>query len=128
MRINQIIYNSLILIKEKLEDKISNEDYDNELSQKLDFVQQWLDEAELTIVIPKHITKEWYRDTYLNSPHWRKKKNAALDYAKRLCQLCNNAWLLDVHHRTYENLGCENVRDLIVLCTTCHDKFHREIK
>jgi hypothetical protein len=31
---------------------------------------------------------------------------------------------LDVHHRTYERVGQEQLRDLIVLCRTCHSRYH----
>ena len=124
MQINQIIYNCLTTLKEKLEDKISNEYYDSDVSLKLDFLQQWIDDSELSIAIPEQITKEWYRDVYLKSEHWKKKRLEALEYAKGLCQLCNRNGLLDVHHRTYKDLGYENVRDLTVLCKACHDRHH----
>ena len=126
MQINQIIYNCLTTLKEKLEDKISNEYYDSDVSLKLDFLQQWIDDSELSIAIPEQITKEWYRDVYLKSEHWKKKRLEALEYAKNLCQLCNKNKLLNVHHRTYENLGHEDIKDLITLCGSCHNKFHND--
>ena len=30
----------------------------------------------------------------------------------------------DLHHRTYKNLGRENLRDLVPLCRDCHDRIH----
>ncbi|GAF82832.1 unnamed protein product, partial [marine sediment metagenome] len=118
----QIIYDCLVSIKEKLEEQISTENYDPEVSQKLSFIQQWLDESDFPI--PNHITHEWYNEVYLKSEHWRKKRIEALDYAKRLCQLCNSDELVNVHHRSYENLGHEHTSDLTVLCKTCHKTFH----
>lgn len=123
MHISQVVYNSLTLVKEQLEKGISN-NFDSEISQKLDFIQKWLDDSKLTIAIPDQITQEWYRDVYLKSDHWQKKRAQALAHANWACQLCNGKNLLNVHHRTYENLGCEHITDLIVLCKSCHDKFH----
>jgi len=122
MRINQVVYNCLTSIKGELEKTI--EDYDPELSEKLDFIQQWLDDSEITITIPTQITSEWYRNVYLQSDHWQKIKKEALREAKGLCQLCNKDQFVNVHHRTYENLGHEDIKDVIVLCLDCHSKFH----
>jgi 5-methylcytosine-specific restriction endonuclease McrA len=30
----------------------------------------------------------------------------------------------DLHHRTYKNLGHENLRDLVPLCRDCHNRVH----
>lgn len=60
---------------------------------------------------------------YLKTEHWsymRKKKLRWVDYK---CQLCNSEDKLEVHHRTYENLGCEEWIDLVVLCHRCHTEF-----
>lgn len=64
-----------------------------------------------------------YRD-YLRTPHWRATRAQALRRAGNRCQVCNADSHLDVHHRTYERLGCEDAGDLIVLCRSCHDLFH----
>lgn len=31
---------------------------------------------------------------------------------------------LDLHHRTYKNLGNERLIDLVAVCRTCHDEIH----
>lgn len=68
-----------------------------------------------------------YQD-YLQTPEWQDTRKRALKRANFSCQLCNsNNQQLDVHHRTYENLGEEDNRDLIVLCRDCHSKFHNKI-
>jgi len=36
------------------------------------------------------------------------------------CQLCGSRSHLQTHHNTYENLGHELSRDLLVLCDKCH--------
>lgn len=64
---------------------------------------------------------------YLQTPHWKETRKAALERAGNRCQLCNNDQRLHVHHRTYERLGEEHDTDLIVLCASCHGRFHRGI-
>jgi hypothetical protein len=62
---------------------------------------------------------------YLQTKHWKKTRQLALDYAGHACQICNASGVtLDVHHRTYERLGNEQVADLTVLCRSCHSTFH----
>ena len=67
---------------------------------------------------------EQYRTEYLVSPHWLATRAAALERAGNRCQVCNSAVRLEVHHRTYENLGRELPADLTVLCRACHGLFH----
>jgi len=62
---------------------------------------------------------------YLRSATWRRKRAAALKRAGFRCQVCNGSKRLDVHHRTYARFGRERASDLIVLCRTCHDIFHK---
>lgn len=62
---------------------------------------------------------------YLRSPEWRSKRQWALERAGYRCQVCNAPGLLDVHHRTYQNLGRELPADLIVLCHEHHLLYHR---
>lgn len=61
---------------------------------------------------------------YLQSEHWKQKREAALIAAEYRCQLCYSDKNLEVHHRTYERRGCERPSDLTVLCHTCHCQFH----
>lgn len=55
-----------------------------------------------------------------------------LDVLKRKfrCQVCNLSGRLNVHHRSYENHGYENLHleDLVVLCEGRHSQFHRDGK
>ena len=48
----------------------------------------------------------FYKD-YLASPKWGVQRAKALLFAESRCQVCYNAARLDVHHRTYRNLGEE---------------------
>lgn len=65
---------------------------------------------------------------YLQTEHWQNVRRRALKTAKGRCQLCNeNKKALDVHHKTYERKGREYRRDVIVLCRSCHEKFHDKL-
>jgi len=65
-----------------------------------------------------------YRE-YLKTDHWKKIRKKALKYAEYRCQLCNVKNVeLHVHHRTYDNVGCEKPADLTVLCKLHHEQFH----
>lgn len=67
-----------------------------------------------------------YRE-YLLTQHWLTTRNRKLREARFLCQVCNGGGLLDVHHRTYERRGHEDMADLTVLCRACHSKFHDKL-
>jgi 5-methylcytosine-specific restriction endonuclease McrA len=65
-----------------------------------------------------------YHD-YIRSPGWRQNpaRLAELDAAGFRCRLCNDgdhSTIIEVHHRTYENLGNEQPGDLTTLCRSCH--------
>jgi hypothetical protein len=61
---------------------------------------------------------------YLKTGHWQRRRWEALGRSGYRCQVCNSYDRpLEVHHRTYERLGCEHPSDLFVLCDTCHDLF-----
>jgi hypothetical protein len=62
---------------------------------------------------------------YLQSEHWLKRRRKKLRGVKR-CQIkgCEGV-RLEVHHQSYENLGHEPDRDLVVVCRSCHELIHR---
>jgi hypothetical protein len=64
---------------------------------------------------------------YLLTEEWLETRNRKLKQAHFSCQLCGSGGLLDVHHRTYERRGHEDMADLIVLCHSCHGKFHGKL-
>lgn len=65
-------------------------------------------------------------DEYLQTPHWQEVRQGARLRAQYRCQVCNSSdGQLHVHHRTYENRGDERPEDVILLCATCHDLFHK---
>jgi 5-methylcytosine-specific restriction endonuclease McrA len=65
---------------------------------------------------------------YLESEHWKNLRKRMLRRANYRCQVCNTGKILNVHHRTYKNIGEEDYEDLIVLCETCHTLYHNSQK
>lgn len=61
---------------------------------------------------------------YLQTDEWKETRLKALKRADFKCQVCNRPDKLNVHHRTYENRGNEQNRDLTVLCEDCHKLYH----
>lgn len=61
---------------------------------------------------------------YLQTEEWKETRLKALKRADFKCQVCNKSDKLNVHHRTYENRGNEQNKDLTVLCEDCHKLYH----
>lgn len=60
---------------------------------------------------------------YLRSGHWFDVRRAYRE--SDLPQRCMcGADEVQLHHKTYERLGCENLTDLVPLCATCHKMIH----
>lgn len=67
--------------------------------------------------------------TYIQSPAWKRKAEAAKKAAGYRCQVCNrhkDEVVLDAHHRTYEHLGNERPEDITVLCRDCHELYETD--
>ncbi|MEH2539232.1 MULTISPECIES: hypothetical protein [unclassified Bradyrhizobium] len=63
--------------------------------------------------------------TYIGSHAWKTNQGrlAELRASGYRCRICNASRAearLEVHHRTYENLGRERMADLTTLCAPCH--------
>jgi hypothetical protein len=91
--------------------------------------------------------KRWHTDqyvSYLKSNQWASKRQEKLESVNYSCdrdvgfnyqegedgilrRLTDCAGLLEVHHRTYDNLGTEPLSDLTVLCKFHHKREHRLI-
>jgi hypothetical protein len=73
--------------------------------------------------------RRWDYRTYIKSPEWRRKADAAKKRAGYRCQVCNKGKnegaRLEAHHRTYDRLGHEKSEDITVLCHDCHELFSR---
>lgn len=77
-----------------------------------------------------HITYQ----QYLESEHWQELRKRFLEsklcwkFGHNKCWACGSFANLNVHHRTYIRLGCERIDDLMLLCQSCHELFHRLYK
>ena len=61
---------------------------------------------------------------YLNSSKWDKIRYAALNHYGRVCAKCGG-FGKDVHHKCYPEIqGEEKMKDLQVLCRSCHNAVH----
>jgi len=66
---------------------------------------------------------------YMEQPEWQQRRRQALARAGYRCQTCGRSGTtLDVHHNSYQNYGNESLQDLVVLCRSCHQKFHGVVK
>lgn len=62
---------------------------------------------------------------YLQSEEWQRKKKLVIEFWGGRCCICNGKDNLQVHHRTYQHLGNEQLTDLILLCDRCHELHHK---
>jgi hypothetical protein len=62
---------------------------------------------------------------YLQTPEWQDVRHFARRRAQQRCQVCNSDKRLQVHHRTYDRRGAENLSDVTVLCQRHHHGFHQ---
>jgi len=71
----------------------------------------------------KYVPSESYLK-YLKEPHWIAFRERVLKFWSYRCCLCMSEKKLDVHHRTYERKGREELTDCVVLCRKCHNRVH----
>lgn len=64
---------------------------------------------------------------YLQSDTWKQFRKEIITIRKQ-CQKCGVKSCLNLHHKNYACLGKEKNEDVIVLCKTCHFKFHNKNK
>lgn len=89
--------------------------------------QQYREEPPEVAAAPprRTVSPSGYR-AYITSPQWQvtRQRFWASDLPKD-CFCCGRVdGPKDLHHRTYKNLGAENLRDLVPLCRSCHDRVH----
>ena len=102
-------------------ESIKREEENRIYEEKLSIRQEKQKEDEIKYL--NHLKSIPYED-YLNTNHWKALRKRKLGQSRYKCQICASTDKLVVHHNTYENRGCENDADLVVLCDVCHKKFH----
>lgn len=60
---------------------------------------------------------------YLRSSHWRKLRARYQRERPWVC-VCGATESLELHHKTYDRLGAEELDDLQPLCQPCHSLLH----
>jgi hypothetical protein len=66
---------------------------------------------------------------YLNGPHWKEFRRGyrAAGYSM-LCVVCGTCYRIQLHHVTYQRLGCEIHEDVRPLCEDHHKEVHACLK
>lgn len=64
--------------------------------------------------------------SYLKSPQWQRKRARIFERANGTCEIAGcTAWATEIHHKTYARIFCEDLDDLLALCTEHHRQLHR---
>jgi 5-methylcytosine-specific restriction endonuclease McrA len=76
------------------------------------------------------VTKDEYAE-YLQSPHWKRRRQNFLVAHQYRCQECGldcsireRRHYINVHHKSYKRLWHEESSDLVALCRECHREEH----
>ena len=69
--------------------------------------------------------RDYYRDIYLKSDEWQKKRFVVLMRDNWRCVYCGRP-ATEVHHRRYAriNIGTEPIKWLVSVCHPCHRSKH----
>lgn len=85
------------------------------------------DEKENEIAAQCMARRQFY-ESYLESPKWASKRDAALKRDRWLCQGCLSRKATQVHHLTYDHLGNELLWELQSVCIECHKLIHPHMR
>lgn len=70
------------------------------------------------------LRRRYYRDIYLKSDEWKRKRYVVLKRDHWRCQYCGKR-ATQVHHERYAyNIGKEPIHWLVSLCGHCHAEVH----
>ena len=73
----------------------------------------------------KAVTKANYHQ-YLRSGDWRRFRELVIQLRGYRCQLCQDTKKIEVHHMSYKRVGSEDLRDVLIVCNSCHGFIHKE--
>jgi 5-methylcytosine-specific restriction endonuclease McrA len=73
--------------------------------------------------------RDYYRNVYLKSDAWQRKRYVVLKRDDWRCVYCGNR-ATQVHHKRYAkyNIGKEPIDWLVSVCDECHNKIHNKMK
>ena len=69
----------------------------------------------------------WYRYKYLKSKHWREFRKYVYGTVGRRCCKCSSRFKVQIHHKNYDCLGKEKLKDVMVLCERHHLLEHEKL-
>lgn len=73
------------------------------------------------VVLPPDEWRKKY-NAYIKSAQWKNIRKQLFQMRGNKCERCQmGSPMLAVHHLTYERLGRESPKDLVVLCPDCHE-------
>jgi hypothetical protein len=67
-------------------------------------------------------------DDYLRSRAWQRVRSRYRRVRPWRCGICGATDRLELHYRTYERLGAEQLDDLVPLCDDCHPLLHQLVR
>ena len=75
--------------------------------------------------IKRERRREYYRNVYLQSEDWKRKRHIVLKRDNWRCVYCAGP-ATQVHHKKYarKNIGKEPIKWLVSICQPCHDSRH----
>lgn len=70
--------------------------------------------------------RDYYRNVYLKSDAWKRKRYVVLKRDNWRCVYCGER-ATQVHHKKYakRNIGKEPIKWLVSICKLCHDNIHK---
>jgi len=76
----------------------------------------------------QQVTKQWFEryNEYLVSDEWKIKRKQVLDIDDKKCLVTGKSDCLQVHHITYQNVGNEQINELITLSKDVHQSLHEQ--
>jgi 5-methylcytosine-specific restriction endonuclease McrA len=112
---------SIINIKKHLNGLRNNVDNNKDTQDMIENIENFLICCKEPIW--ESNVKSYYYN-YINSRRWKIRRLQAIKKANYKCESCGKKCKLEVHHKTYDNLGNEPDEDLEALCRECHIKHH----
>jgi 5-methylcytosine-specific restriction endonuclease McrA len=80
----------------------------------------------MPLEIKRIYSRDYYRDTYLKSDAWKRKRYLVLKRDNWRCVYCGGL-ATQVHHKKYakKNIGQEPIKWLLSVCKNCHENIHQ---
>ena len=97
---------------------VENDKHNTTSSKDENFISDYLSRKLLN-------RRDYYRNVYLKSEEWKRKRYVVLKRDKWRCLYCGGR-ATQVHHTRYakRNIGKEPIEWLVSICKTCHDSKH----